>query len=94
MFDRSKNRPRGITALSVFFLIGAIISFTATVSLLLPASLIEPMWRLNPRAHTSLARIGVWAIVLLVSSFRLLPDHGRWIVARRAMGSPSSLSSS
>jgi hypothetical protein len=43
-------RPRGITALAIFFGMGACISSTACVSLLLPGSPLEPMWRLNPRA--------------------------------------------
>ncbi len=65
MTDESKTRPRAITALSVFFLVGAVLSFTSSVSLILPGSFLEPIWRLNPRAHDSLIRIGPWAVVLL-----------------------------
>lgn len=65
MTAESKIRPRAITALSIFFLVGAVLSFTSNVSLLLPGSFLEPMWRLNPRAHDSLTRIGLWAVALL-----------------------------
>jgi hypothetical protein len=61
----SETRPVGITALSIFFLTGAAISFISFVSLLFPESFLEPMWRLNPRAYQSFASMGEWAIVLL-----------------------------
>jgi hypothetical protein len=38
------HRPLGITALSIFFLIGSLISFIAGFSLLRPGSFLEPMW--------------------------------------------------
>jgi hypothetical protein len=59
------NSPRGISALSIFFLAGALISFTAGVSLLFPPSFIEPMWRVNPRAYAHLSDLGPWAAVLM-----------------------------
>ena len=58
-------RPRAITALSIFFVAGATISFIASMSLLLPNSFLEPMWRLNPRAHENLSRLSLWAVLLL-----------------------------
>lgn len=60
-----RNRPGAITALSVFFWIGAGISFASAISLLIPGSPLEPMWRLNPRAHEAFAGIGAWAVVLM-----------------------------
>ena len=62
---RSEKRPIGITALSVFFLFGALASFLSFVSLLFPGSFLEPMWRLNPRAREGFTNIGAWAIVLM-----------------------------
>jgi hypothetical protein len=41
-------RPRGVTALAVFFGAGAAISLTSCVALLLPGGPLEPIWRLNP----------------------------------------------
>lgn len=59
------QRPVGIIALCIFFSAGALISFTAGVSLLIPGNLLEPMWRLNPRGHESLVQMGSWATILL-----------------------------
>lgn len=49
----------------MFFGAGAMISFISAASLLLPGSFLEPMWRLNPRAHQAFGSIGSAAIVLL-----------------------------
>ena len=57
--------PAGVTALSIFFMAGSIICLIASVSLLLPNSFIEPIWRLNPRARAGFMTMGRWAIVLL-----------------------------
>jgi hypothetical protein len=75
-----KSRPHGITALSIFFLLGAVISFTASASLLVPNNFLEPMWRLNPRGHQGLSAIGIWAVALLavVSVFCGLAAVGLW----------------
>jgi len=65
MKTKSKTRPIGITALSIFFLFGASMSLIASVSLLFPGSFLEPMWRLNPRAREGFTSIGVWAVVMM-----------------------------
>src|SRR5689334_19496420 len=62
----STRRPAGVTALSIFFLAGAIICVIAVSSLLFPASFLEPIWRLNSRARTGFAAMRSWAIVLLL----------------------------
>jgi len=54
-----------VTALSIFFLTGAIITFTSDVSLLWPLGPLEPMWRINPRAREGFANMGPWALLLL-----------------------------
>lgn len=59
------TRPLGITALIIFFLVGALISFLAGLSLLFPFTFFESMWRVNPRGHEGLLRIGFWGVVLL-----------------------------
>jgi hypothetical protein len=61
------SRPRLITALSIFFMFGAAMSFIASISLLCPNSFLESMWRLNPRGKLNLSSIGVWAAVLLAT---------------------------
>lgn len=60
-----RSRPRGITALSAFFGFGALASGVSAVSLLLPGSALEPLWRLNPRAHRDFVRMDGWSPVLL-----------------------------
>jgi len=62
------QRPGGITALGIFFITGALISFTAGVSLLVPGGFLEPMWRVNPRGHEGLMRIGLWGVALLFAA--------------------------
>jgi uncharacterized membrane protein (DUF2068 family) len=78
------TRPWGITALSAFFLVAATISLTAAISLSLPRSVLESMWRLNPRAYANLSSLGVWAVVLLstVSVFCAAAAVGLWRVSR------------
>ena len=83
MIAQSPKRPLGIAALSVFFLVGSLISFTAGLSLLVPRFL-EPIWRLNPHGHEGLLRIGLWAVVLLfgASAFCAAAAIGLWRRAR------------
>ena len=78
------RRPRAITVLSVFFMFGAAMSCTASVSLLSSNTVIESMWRLNPRAHENLSSLGVGAVVLLatVSLCCLAAAIGLWTISR------------
>lgn len=75
-----KTRPGRITALSIFFMAGTIISFTSAISLLSPNSFLEPMWKLNPRALDAFHHMGFWAILLMfvVSIFCGLAAYGLW----------------
>lgn len=77
---KSLVRPAGITALSVFFAAGALISFTSCVSLLFPGSFLEPMWRLNPRAREAFTGMSGYAILLLstVSAACASASVGLW----------------
>ena len=85
MFRRKWNRtnsfrPHLVTALSVFFLVGAAISLTASLSLFQPNSFLEPMWRLNIRAHRNFSSLGLWAVVMLsaVSALCAAAALGLW----------------
>lgn len=84
MTGSSQNRPFGITALSIFFMLGAAISFTVSVSLVFPGSFLEPIWRLNPRAREAFASVGAWAIILMcaVCVSCALAAAGLWRGAR------------
>ncbi len=61
----SRSRPRGVTALAYFFLFGTLASGLSFVSLLNPGGPLEPMWRLNPRAHEGFSRMDLWAPLLM-----------------------------
>jgi hypothetical protein len=56
-----------VTALAVFFAAGAVIATTSCVSLLYPGGVLEPMWRLTPRARDAFTRMGAWSVVLLAA---------------------------
>ncbi|HZS47058.1 MAG TPA: hypothetical protein VFC63_18430 [Blastocatellia bacterium] len=80
----SQSRPAGITILSVFFSIGAVIGVVTCISLLFPGSILEPMWRLNPRAHENFMQMGHWAVTLMmiVGTACAIASIGLWRSAR------------
>ncbi len=59
------GRPGGVTALAFFFAAGATAAMLSCIALLFPGGLLDPIWRLNPRARTGFASMGPWAPVLL-----------------------------
>lgn len=59
------HRQAGITVLSLFFVFGATMSVLAAVMLLFPGTPLEPLWRLNPRAHQAFAAMGLLAVLLM-----------------------------
>lgn len=59
------TRPAGIVALTLLFLFGTAASLVSFVALAFPGSFLEPIWKLNPRAHEGFATMGRWAIVLM-----------------------------
>ena len=62
------KRPAGITALSLFFLFGASMSGLAALMLLFPGCvLVEPLWRINPRAQEGFTAMGSWALLLMTA---------------------------
>src|SRR5262245_33838077 len=78
------TRPLGVTALSVFSFVGALLAGVAAVSLAFPGGPLEPMWQLNPRGHQGLARMQGWAVVLLagVSGACTITGVGLWQLRR------------
>ena len=84
MSTTPKKRPFGIAALSVFLLFGSLISFTAGLSLLLPTSFVQAMWRLNPHGHEGLLRIGLWGVALMfvASASCAVAAIGLWLCTR------------
>ena len=78
-------RPQaGLTALSAFFAVGAIIALLTSIALLAPASALEPLWRLNPQAQVAFRAMGSWAIALMlgVAAACALSAVGLWLRAR------------
>jgi hypothetical protein len=59
------GRPAGVTALACLFAFGTLASGLSMVSLLTPGGALEPIWKLNPHARLSFARLGGWAPLLL-----------------------------
>src|SRR5262249_4360012 len=59
------DRPAGVTALACLFAVGVLLSGLSAISLLNPGGVLEPIWKLNPRARVSFSRMGVWAPLLL-----------------------------
>ena len=57
--------PRGLLALSGFFALGAVIALITALAIVMPGGPLDPIWRLNPQAHTSFLTMGTWAIALL-----------------------------
>ena len=51
--------------LACLFAFGTLPSGLSFISLLTPGGPLEPMWRLNPRAHEAFSRMGAWALLVL-----------------------------
>jgi hypothetical protein len=57
--------PRGIIALVAFFIFGAAMSGLSAIALLMPGSMLDGLWRLNPNAHRSLQTLAASGPVLM-----------------------------
>ena len=60
-----RPRPPGVTALALLSIFGTLASGLSFISLLTPGGPLEPMWRLNPRAHEAFSHMGAWALLVL-----------------------------
>ena len=61
------RRPVGLTILAAFFAFGSLMALLASLGLLLPGGVLEPMWRLNPQAQVSLTALHSWGVVLMLT---------------------------
>ena len=61
------RRPVGLTILAAFFAFGTLMALLASLGLLLPGGVLEPMWRLNPQAQVSLTALHSWGVVLMLT---------------------------
>ena len=60
------KRPLTVTAISLFFAFGTLMSALAALMLYFPGGVLEPLWRVNPHAEEGFAVVGVRAVFLLV----------------------------
>ena len=76
----SAQRRAGITAVSLFFSFGALMCCLTAAMLLLPGSLLEPLWKLNPSAQQGFSRLGVWStlLMLIVGATCAVAAFGLW----------------
>ena len=74
------RRPAGVTALALFFIFGATMSFLAAVVLATPGGPLEFMWRINPQAREGFRALGFLAVplMLMVSAACAAAAHGLW----------------
>jgi hypothetical protein len=66
-YANGKSRPVTVTAISLFFIFGTLMSGITAAMLLFPGSPIEPLWRLNPRAREAFASMGALAVLLMIA---------------------------
>lgn len=55
----------GLGLLVAFFAFGTLMAAASGVALLFPGSVLEGLWRLNPRAHRDFLAMGGWAVLLM-----------------------------
>ena len=75
--NNSIAKPRGFTALGLFFYFGGLMSSYAAVTLAKPGTALDALWALNKRAHVQLSALGgvmaipftVLAVVMFLSGY-------------------------
>ena len=77
------SRPRGLTAIGVFLLFGAVMAFIAGASLLRRGTILDRTWTLNPHAYDELSRLGkpVGLLFMLLAVALALAGMG-WLKRR------------
>jgi len=76
--------PRGMTAVGIFLLFGAVMALTAGIALVWPGTILDRMWILNPRAYQQLAPFGkTLGIPFLLLSVALGSATAGWFNRRR-----------
>ena len=61
------RRPVGLTILAAFFTFGSLMALLASLGLLFPGGVLEPMWALNPQAQVGLTALHSWGVVLMLT---------------------------
>jgi hypothetical protein len=60
-------RTAGVTAITLFFVFGTLMSGLAATMLLFPGSALDELWRMNLRAREGFTAMGGWAILLMLT---------------------------
>src|SRR5215813_13009167 len=68
-------RPFGVTLLSLFCVFGTLMASLTAVMLLFPGTILDLLWRLNPRAHEGFAMLGWWAVLLMGDTMNAVIGH-------------------
>src|SRR5436305_6128643 len=76
-------RPAGFTAIGVFFYFGAVMASYAAVTLLVPGTVLDRGWALNPVAHVQLLLLGrVMGVPFVILACALLMAGVGWFRRR------------
>jgi uncharacterized BrkB/YihY/UPF0761 family membrane protein len=62
----SGRTPIGIRLLAVFFAFGATMCLLTILLLLVPGTVLDSLWRLNPDAHAAFQSLGKFSILLMM----------------------------
>jgi hypothetical protein len=82
--NQPEKPPRGLTAVAVFLFFGAAMASLAATTLILPGTMLDRVWRLNPVAHTHFASLGTpVAVVFLLLAIALAAAATGWMRRRR-----------
>jgi hypothetical protein len=80
----AKESPRGMTAIGIFLLFGAVMASLAGTTLVWTGTFLDRIWTLNPRAYNQLAPLGKIVGVLFLSlALALALAAAGWLVRRR-----------
>jgi hypothetical protein len=76
--------PRGMTAIGIFLLFGALMASLAGTTLVWRGTVLDRMWTLNPRAYSDLAPLGQpMGLLFLSLAVALLLAGTGWLKRRR-----------
>ena len=80
----ARESPRGLSAVGVFLVFGALMAFLAGTTLVWPGTALDHAWVLNPRAYWELAPFGkaVGTLFLLLGAALAAASMG-WFKRRR-----------
>jgi hypothetical protein len=78
--------PRGLTAIGIFLLLGAVMAFLAGTTLVWRGTVLDRMWEVNPRAYNLLAPYGKTIGIPFLLLGIVLTFSGVGWLKRRAWG--------